>query len=113
MALTVLWKPVLLYTGLLGLLTVGTIYLTTHSGLFVLVLAAGGLLLVVLNGGTTGRTSLGGVEHSDEGGAEFEGAGLIPQTSTDVPLRLTLLFYGLGVFLWSVVVLFTLTGTLV
>ena len=107
-----LWKPVLLYTGLLAPLTVGTIYVATHSGLFVLALAAGGLLLVVLNGGTAGRTSLGGAENSDEGGAEFDAAGLMPQTATGVPPRLILLCYGLGVFLWSVLVLATLTESL-
>ncbi len=32
---------------------------------------------------------------------------------TDTSLRLTLLFYGLGVFLWSLVVLGTLRDTLV
>jgi len=113
MTLTALWKPVLLYTGLLGLLTVGTVYLTTYSGLFILGLAAVGLLLAVLNGGTTSPTSLGGVENSDEGATEFETTGLVLQSNTDVPLRLTLLLYGVGVFLWSIVVLFTLTGTLV
>lgn len=113
MTLTALWKPFLLYTGLLGLLTVGTVYLATHSLLFILVLTAGGLLIVVFNGGTAGRTSLGGAENSDEGGTEFDAAGLLPQTNSGIPLRLTLLFYGLGVFLWSLVVLITLRDTLV
>lgn len=113
MTLQALWKPVLLYTGFLGLLTVGTVYLATHSLLFILVLTAGSLLVVVLNGGTAGRTSLGGAENSDEGGAEFDATGLLPQTDTDIPLRLTLLLYGLGVFLWCLIVLIALPDTLV
>lgn len=113
MTLAALWKPFLLYTGLLGLLTVGTVYLATHSLLFILILTAGGLLIVVLNGGTTGRTSLGGAENSDRGETEFDASGLVPQMETDTPLRLTLLFFGLGVFLWSLVVLITLRDTLV
>lgn len=112
MTLQALWKPVLLYTGLLGLLTVGTVYLATHSLLYMLVLTAVSLLVVVLNGGTAGRTSLGGAENSDDGDTEFDAAGLVPQMSTEIPLRLTLLFYGLGVFLWSLVVLATLGDTL-
>lgn len=112
MRLRALWKPVVLYTGLFALLTVGTIYVATHSGLFVLALAAGGLLLVVLNGGTAGRTSLGGAENSGEGGTEFDAAGLLPQTGAGAPTRLILLCYGLGVFLWSALVLGTLTETL-
>lgn len=57
MNLKALWKPILVYTGLLGFLTVGTVYLTTHSGLFMLVIAGGGLLLVVIGGGTAGLMS--------------------------------------------------------
>ncbi|WP_053948879.1 hypothetical protein [Halolamina sediminis] len=112
MALRSLWKPVLLYTGLLGLLTVGTVYFATHSLAFILVLAAVGLLVAVLNGGTAGTTSLGGAENSDDGEAEFDEAGLLPHPSTAVPLRLTLLLYGLGVFLWSLAVLIVLGDTL-
>ncbi|NHX36695.1 MULTISPECIES: hypothetical protein [Halolamina] len=112
MTLKPLLEPVLLYTGLLGLLTVGTVYLATHSLLYILVLTAGGLLVVVLNGGTAGRTSLAGPENSDEGESEFETTGLVPQTNPDTPLRLVLLLYGLGVFLWCLVVLATLRNTL-
>ncbi|GAB7012189.1 hypothetical protein [Halolamina salina] len=112
MALRALWKPVLLYTGVLALLTVGTVYLATRSLALILVLTAVGLLVAVLNGGTAGRTSLGGGENSDEGGAEFDEAGLLPQTSTEVSLRLTLLLYGTGVFLWSLAVLIALGDTL-
>jgi hypothetical protein len=111
-----LWKPLVLYTGLLGLLTVGATYLATHSGLYMLVLAGGGLLLAVLGGGHAGRMSAGGAEHAGEkGGAHMtvENAGLWSPTNTDTSLRLTLLFYGSGVFLWSLVVLFTLRDTLV
>lgn len=115
MNLNTLWKPFLLYTGLLGLLTVGTIYLTTHSGFFMLILAGGGLLLVVLGGGTTGPMSASGAEQAEEvdAGMMIEDTGLWPHTYTDTSLRLTLLLYGFGLFLWSLIVLFTLRDTLV
>ncbi|WP_458189037.1 hypothetical protein [Haladaptatus sp. NG-WS-4] len=108
-----LWKPFLLYTCLLGLLTVGATYLATHAGVFMLVLAGGGLLLVVLGGGTTGPLSASGAEHADEAMMGVEDTGLWPHTYTDTSLRLILLFYGFGVFLWSLIVLVTLRDTLV
>lgn len=110
-----LWKPLLLYTGLLSLLTVGGVYFTTHSGLYMLVSAGGGLLLAALGGGAVGQTSVSQAERS--GGDGFEVAdsnsGLWSPMKTDTSLRLTLLFYGFGVFLWSLIVLGTLRDTLV
>ena len=103
-----LWKPFLLYTGLLGPLTIAAIYLATNSLLSLLVATAVGLLIAVLNGGAAGGSSLGGAERSDEGGMEVEATGMLPHTNGGVPFRLTLLFYGLGLFLWGALVLFTL-----
>lgn len=111
-----LWKQLVLYTGLLGPLTVGVTYLATHSGLYMLILAGGGLLFVALGGGHAGRTSAGGAEHAGERGGTHmtvENGSLWSPTNTDTSLHLTLLFYGFGVFLWTPVVLFTLRDTLV
>lgn len=113
MNLKTLWKPFLLYTCLLGLLTVGAIYLATHSGFLMLIVAGGGLLLVVLGGGTVGEMNASGAERGDGAGMMVEHTGLWPHAHTDTSLRLVLLFYGVGVFLWSLIVLFTLRDTLV
>ncbi|WP_411967797.1 hypothetical protein [Haloferax sp. YSSS75] len=72
MNLESIWKPFVLYTCLLGLLTVGGVYLATHSGLYMLVVAGGGLLLVVLGGGAAGQMGASNVEHAGEKGAEIE-----------------------------------------
>lgn len=113
MDLKALWKPLLFYTCLLGLLTVGAIYLATHSGFFMLVVAGGGLLLVVLGGGTVGKMSGSGAERGDGAGMMVDHTDPWPHTHTDTSIRLILLFYGVGVFLWSLVVLVTLRDTLV
>ena len=59
--------------------------------------------------------SASGVEHAEEAGLGMmvEDTGLWPHTYTDTSLRLVLLFYGFGVFLWSLIVLGTLRDTLV
>lgn len=109
-----LLRPILLYTGLLGLLTVGAAYLATHSGLVILLVAGVGLLLAVLGGGTASNVvDSSGTDAADGGGLEMEATGLSPGTDTATSLRLVLLFYGGGVFLWSLVVLLTLRETLV
>jgi hypothetical protein len=110
----ILVKPILLYTGLLGLLTVGAVYLVTQSGFFILVVAGVGLLLAVLGGGTASSIAdSSGTEAADAGGLVGEATGLSAYTTTDASLRLVLLCYGSGVFVWSLVVLLTLRETLV
>jgi hypothetical protein len=104
---------VLLYTVLFGLLTVGAVYLTTQSGLFLLLLAAAGLLLVVLGGGTAARVSGSGTEPVEAEGLGGEATRLLSNSEGNASLRLVMLFYGTGVFLWSLVVLLTLRDTLV
>jgi hypothetical protein len=89
--------------GLLGLLTVGAIHFATRSGLVILFVAGGGLTLVVLSVGNTGPTDGGAFENAE--GLDAQGGWL--HTDTDTPDSLPLLFYGFGVFLWSVVVLIT------
>lgn len=114
MDLKPLLRPVVLYTCLLGLLTVGTVYLVTHSGLVILVVAGAGLLLAVLGGGTASSVvNSSGTEPADGDGLGMEATGLSSDTSTERSLRLVLLFYGVGVLLWSLVVLLTLRETLV
>ena len=115
---TDLWKPVLLYTGVLGLLTVGPVYLATYSGVAILALVGTGVLLAALGGGAAGAADGSGVSHGpsskSRGGepTEVEATGLLPYTDIGTSFRLNLLFYGLGVLLWSLVVLFALRDTL-
>lgn len=106
--LRALWKPFVVYSCLLSLLTVGAVYLATDSGFFMLFSVAGGLLLVVLGVGATGPAGVGGVESA--GGAEMgmEDVGVWPGTENQGSSDLILLFYGAGVFLWGLVALFTL-----
>lgn len=109
-----LLKPLLLYTGLLGLLTVGGVYLTTHSGLYMTVLAGGGVLLVALGGGAGGHPSVSSAERGIESlGDEADSNMIWSPMKTDTSPRLALAFYGFGVLLWSLVVLSTLRDTLV
>lgn len=111
-----LWKSLLLYTCILGLLTVGAVYLATHSGFYTPVLTGSGLLLVVLGGGTAGKMGSTQTENAGgKGGTELmvSSPGLQSPLNTDTPVRLTFLFYGLGVFLWSPVILGTFRDTLV
>lgn len=111
-------NPILLFTCLLGGLTVGPVYLATYSGVAMLGLAGAGAVLAALGGGAAGAADGSGVTHGSaaktEGGepTEVEASGLLPYTDIGTSLRLNLLFYGLGVFLWSLVVLFTLRDTL-
>lgn len=106
MNLKALQKPFLLYTCLLGSLTVGAVHLATDSGFFVLFTAAGGLLLVVLAVGATGPSGVGGVEAG--GGAEVsaDDAGVLPRGEIYTSSSLVFLFYGAGLFLWSFVALY-------
>jgi hypothetical protein len=118
MNLETVWKPVLLYTGLLGLLTVGAVYLATYSGVFMLIVAGSGLLLVVLGGGTAGIVDGSGASNTGGDGQEVvlggdtDGMDLWPHTNTETSPRHVLLFYGSGLLLWSLTVLSTLSDTL-
>lgn len=104
MDLNALWKPVVLYMGLLGFLTVGALHFATHSGLVVLFGGiGGGLVLVTLSVGTTGPTDGGGFENDE--GLDATGGWLGADTNTQHSLPL--LFYGFGLLLWSVTVLVT------
>ena len=111
MNLKPLLKPVLLYTGLLALPTVGAVYLATHSGLYMLVLAGSGAVLASLGGGAAGSMTA----HPDAETSDLisDDGGFSPGAVTNTPPRIALVFYGVGVLLWSLVVLSTLGDTLV
>ncbi|ELZ82086.1 hypothetical protein [Haloferax larsenii] len=98
---------VLVFTIIAGLATVGTIYYTTHSGLYLVFAAIAGLLLLALGGGQAGRTNVteGGVH--EEGGIETEANVDIHAASAAgrLSIRLVLICYGIGIFLWSVIIL--------
>ncbi|MFC5971176.1 hypothetical protein ACFPYI_07500 [Halomarina salina] len=111
MNLKPLLKPLLLHTGLLALLTVGAVYLATHSGLYMLALAGSGVVLAALGGGAAGQTNFG--SNAEEAELVADGTGFFPEAITDGSLRFVLLFYGVGVLVWSIVVLSTLGDTLV
>jgi hypothetical protein len=113
MNLKTLWKPFVLYTGLLGLLTVGAVYYATYSGVYMLGLAGAGVLLVALAGGRASTMSTGSLDNAeDPHQPESDTTGIAAYTSTDTSIRINLLFYGAGVLLWSLVVLGTLYETL-
>ncbi len=95
------------YTVIAGALTVGCVYFLTHSGLFTVVTTVVGLLLAILGGAAGGTVSGSIVEGADEAamsGAMAENMQLRPSPG-DFGTRVVLIFYGLGLSLWSVVVL--------
>jgi hypothetical protein len=106
MNLKALRKPFLLYTCLLGPLTVGAVHLATESGFYVLFTAAAGLLLVVLAAGATGPAGVGGVETADGAEVSTDDAGVLPRGGVYTSSNLVFLFYGIGLLLSSVVVLY-------
>jgi hypothetical protein len=108
-----LWKPVVLYTCIFGLLTVGAVYLGTRSGVAMIALVGFGVLLVAAAGGAASMTSTGALDHADDSQLPLSETGVSSHISTDTSLRVDVLCYGVGVLLWSVVVLTTLRDTLV
>ena len=95
------------YTVIAGALTVGCVYLLTHSGLYTVVTTGVGLLLVVLGGAAGGTVSGSLVEGADEAaisGTMAEDMQLRPSPG-DFGTRVVLIFYGVGLVLWSVIVL--------
>ncbi|QCQ75520.1 hypothetical protein E6P09_09695 [Haloferax mediterranei ATCC 33500] len=98
---------VLIYTILAGIITVGAIYLTTHSGLYLVLTAIIGVVLVALGGGQAGRTNVTseGVQEKEAIGRGVVGNIHLPSTSGTDSTRIILICYGLGLFLWSVIIL--------
>lgn len=98
-------RAVLLYTGVLGSVTVGAAYLGTRSGGAVLVVGVVGFTVVTLVGGTGDAFSssaavhtehLGGVAGDAEGGHGWNPGGSITGSRAEVAL-----LYGFGLLVWS------------
>ncbi|ELZ96500.1 hypothetical protein C440_05113 [Haloferax mucosum ATCC BAA-1512] len=84
--------------------------------MYMVLLVGTGLLLVAAGGGAVGQMGVSQTEHAGEtGGREAAPStpGLKSTLNTDTSLRVSLLFYGFGIFLWSLIVLTTLRDTLV
>jgi len=108
--------PVVRYTLLAALVTVGAAYLAFSSGLTLLLLAGAGVILVVLGAAEAGPAPASGVEGAESGdmgsldsggmGAVEEGMQLVPGVGPDpgahYSLRAKLLFYGLGLVGWAI-----------
>ncbi len=95
------------YTIIAGAITVGCVYFLTYSGLYTVVAAGVGLLLVILGGAasiTTGPTFVEGADEAAISGTMTEENQFHPSPA-DFDTRTVLLFYGLGLVLWSVLVL--------
>ncbi|ELY88302.1 hypothetical protein [Natrialba taiwanensis] len=107
MDLTRLLKPLVMDTGVLGLLTVGLVYALTYSGPFILGLAALGVLLVALGGGAAAQAPAGGSGYNDDSGLHLMGddMDIWPGSSPNLSVRVRLLFYGIGLVGWSLIVL--------
>lgn len=96
--------PLVRYTLLAALATVGAAYLAFSSGLTLLLLAGAGVLLVVLGAGEAGAapaSGFGQAEDSHQGGLT-EGMEMLPGSGSDHSLRAKLLFYGVGLVVWNV-----------
>ena len=107
MSLTRVLKPLALNTGVFPLLTVGLAYGLTHSGALILGLAGFGVFCIALGGGTAGQVSAAGAGFAENTGLGMmvEDMGIWPGSSSDISTRARLLFYGVGLVLWSLVVL--------
>lgn len=112
MPLLRLAKPLALYSGLLGLVTVGAVFLVTHSGLDVLLIGGAGLALAffgLVQAAPPGPNAMGGP------GMDLltEDLGLRPSAYGTLPIRWRLVLYGVGLVGWSLVVLVGFRGALV
>jgi hypothetical protein len=110
-----------LYTGVLGATTVGVAYIVTRSGAVVLGLAGAGILLFVLGGANGGPVNLGTADTesagfgtmSEELGVSGEKSRFLPTGTTNplsAPKNVVMVFYGLGLFLWGLLLLFRLAA---
>lgn len=100
-------RIVALYTVIVGGVTVGGVYVLSHSGLYIVVVAAAGLFLVGLGGGSVGAVSAstaGGTEEAEISQMMDRNLGLGPSTK-GFGARLVLILYGIGLVFWSIIVL--------
>ncbi|WP_276300656.1 hypothetical protein [Halorussus lipolyticus] len=108
--------PVVRYTVVAALVTVGAAYLAFSSGLTLLLLSGAGVILVVLGAAEAGAAPAAGVGAAESGdvgsidsggmGAVEEGMELVPGvgsgSGSNYSLRAKLLFYGLGLLVWGI-----------
>jgi hypothetical protein len=104
MNLRAVLAAVAVYTGLAGAATVAGVYYSTHSGLFILVTGAVGLLLVVLGAAdssavptTNPAVGMGEVSTEEMGLQDLPVSPTLGTQNT----YLVLVAYGVGLFLWS------------
>ncbi|WP_084186449.1 hypothetical protein [Haladaptatus litoreus] len=99
-------RATIFYTGIAGALTVGCLYLVAHSGLYMLIAMGAGILLVVLGGAASGPVSASAVGEAEGAGLSGVTEGMQLQPSMEnFNTRAVLIFYGVGLILWSIVVL--------
>ncbi|MFC6726210.1 hypothetical protein ACFQE1_17945 [Halobium palmae] len=96
------------YTVLAGAVTVAGVYFLTHSGLYVIGTGGVGVLLVVLGGaqGVGGTFATGAEVETDvetDAGDVPIGSSWVRGAAGGLGLRVALLCYGLGLFLWAAV----------
>ncbi len=61
-------RATILYTIVAGGLTVGSLYLVTHSGFYMLAGMGAGIVLIVLGGAASGPVSASAVEGAEDAG---------------------------------------------
>jgi len=113
MGLTRLLKPLVRDAVVVGGVTVAVAYAFTHSGAVILGLAGLGLLCMGIGGGATGSGGTSGMgsmeqignDQGNEARMMTEHMEYWPGISSDMPVRMRLLFYGLGLLFWSLTVL--------
>jgi hypothetical protein len=106
---------VALYTVVVGVVTVGGVYLLFHSGLYILVVVAAGMVSIAVGSvlvGGTGATTLGGVGASFDEAIETSVFDQMVGGNTSggpsavaVRVPLVLILYGVGLVFWSIVAL--------
>jgi hypothetical protein len=98
---------VAIYTVLAGGVTVGGVYVLSHSGLYILGTAAVGMAFLGLGGGSVGAVSARATEGTEEAEISQMTSGSVGAgTATKVgAARLVLVLYGVGLLLWSIIVL--------
>lgn len=94
-------------TCVLGVVTVAFVYGLTHSGVLILGLAGLGVICIAVGGGTAGQVTSGESGYGEYGelGTTVDDTGIWPGVSSDTPFQVRLFFYGIGLVLWSLVVL--------
>ncbi|ADD07009.1 uncharacterized protein Nmag_3459 [Natrialba magadii ATCC 43099] len=100
-------KPLVMDTCVLGVLTVALVYGLTRSGLLIVGLAGLGIICIAVGGGTAGQVTSGQSGYGEYGevGTPVDDTGIWSGVSPDAPFQVRLFFYGVGLVLWSLIVL--------